>query len=59
VVADARLVGWVVADRVGVLLGEGVGGVGGVWGGGGGQVTLWKEGIDGEWRLLEALNDAA
>ena len=23
------------------------------------QVTLWKEGLDGEWRLLEALNDAA
>ncbi len=25
----------------------------------GAQVTLWKEGLDGEWRLLEALNDAA
>ena len=27
--------------------------------GGRAQVTLWKEGLDGEWRLLEALNDAA
>lgn len=26
---------------------------------GDGKVTLWKEGLDGEWRLLEALNDAA